>query len=118
MVSLPLTCIWYGFPSDGIPYIGLVVAWFGTGNSGTGIARVRVGKVYRETLHLAPLLIPLLTLLYPTLAYLVSVLGLLWVHTGNHCSRCYLFYWYLACPVRQGSCSRGAYNVSASYPWL
>ena len=96
----PLTCVWYGMVSDGMAYVGSVIAWFGIANSGTDIALVRVGKVYRETLLTAPLLIPSLTLTYPTLACLPSVLGLLWVHTGNHCLRCYLFCWYLAASVR------------------
>jgi hypothetical protein len=78
MAWYPLTWPWYGILSDGMPCIGLVIAWVGVANSGTGIARVRVGKVYRGTLHLAPLLFPSLTLTNTSLDYLVSVLGLLW----------------------------------------
>ena len=106
MVSLPLTCVWYGILSDGIPYVGLVIAWFGIAKSGMGIALVRVGKVWQETLLTAPLFSPLLTLPDTSLAYLVSVLGLLWVHVWG-CAfglvpvlgDC----WCLACLVRHGN---------------
>ena len=106
MVSLPLTCAWYGILSDGIPYAGTVIAWFGIGNSGTDIALVWVGKVWQETLLTGPLLIPSPTLTYPTLGCLPSVLGLLcarvWgcafglVPVLGDC-------WCLACPVRHGN---------------
>ena len=42
----PLTCVWHGMVSDGMAYVGLVLAWFGTGKSGMDIAGVRVGKVH------------------------------------------------------------------------
>ena len=73
----PLTCVWYGMVSDGMAYVGSVIAWFGIGNSGMGIAGVRVGKVWQETLLTTPLLIPSLTLPDTAHGYLPSVLGLL-----------------------------------------
>ena len=111
MVWYPLTCAWYGILSDGIPYIGTVIARFGIAKSGTGIAGVRVGKVRQETLHTAPLHIPSLTLTYPTLDYLPSVLGLLCTR-GWRCAfglvpvlgGC----WCLACLVRHGNALSGA----------
>lgn len=99
-LSYALTWPWYGILSDGMACIGTVTAWLGIAKSGMGIARVRVGKVYRETLHLAPLFSPLLTLTRTAHAYLPSVLGLLWVHTDRHCSQCCLFCWYLVAVVR------------------
>ena len=77
MAWYPFTCLWYGILSDGMACIGSVIAWLGIANSGMDIAGVRVGKVWQETLHLAPLFSPLLTLTSPTLACLASVLGLL-----------------------------------------
>ena len=111
MVSLPLTCVWYGILSDGIPYAGTVIARFGIGNSGMDIALVRVGKVWQETLHLAPLLFPLLTLPDTSHGYLPSVLGLLCTRVWS-CAfglvpvlgGC----WCLACLVRHGNALSGA----------
>ena len=99
-LSYTFTCLWYGFPWDGMAYVGTVIAWFGIGNSGMDIAGVRVDKVWQETLLTAPLLFPTSTLLHPSLGYLPSVLGLLWVHTDSHYSQCCLFCWYLVAVVR------------------
>ena len=95
---------WYG-----MYWLGCcMVCWV---NSGMDIARVRVGKVYRETLHPAPLFSPSPTLLHPSLGYLPSILGLLWPRVwvcvfglvpvlGG--------YWCLTAPVRHGNALSGA----------